>query len=372
MSKKNKMLYKLFYIFTSSYNGALATIFPMFFLQVGISDNNIGFIIMIPTISVLFLPFLGNIIDKYNITKNMAIFCICISVLFLMFFLVIESVWLLVLNYFLYQTVRAPILNCIDNIIISDCIRKNYDYGKIRVFASISWGASLFIFLPIVKNFGFEGFFIFGILFACMSSILVFNMDNIKSEKNSSEKFNLFSNQNFLNFFCFGILFGSVVAINPAYQSLLLIEMNSSEIIISFAMFLSTFLMIFTMPLSSELEKILSTKRLLDLVVIITLLKYVFFIFATRPSSVLIGATFNAVAMGLYIPIGIRILRSYVSTKNSNFLMMLNSSATAIASLIVSIIAGFILKYSSINNVFLFLFIIILFSLFMLKRVEKF
>lgn len=76
--------------------------------------------------------------------------------------------------------------------------------------------------------------------------------------------------------------------------------------------------------------------------------------------------------MGIYIPIGIRILRNYVSDANSNFLMMLNTSCTGMASLIVSLLSAAILKYLGIDAVFIFLFIIILCALQMLHRVKVF
>lgn len=169
--------------------------------------------------------------------------------------------WLLVVNYFLYQSFRAPILNCIDNIIITDCIKNNYDYGKIRVYASLSWGLSLFIFLPVVDIFGYTGFFITGVLFAVICCILVINISVPKSEQQFSNKKKFLLHKDFLNYLGFGILFGSVVAINPSYQSLLLIEMDSNQFVLSLGMFLSTFLMLFSMPLSSKLESRLSSKK---------------------------------------------------------------------------------------------------------------
>lgn len=366
------LVFKLFYVCTSGVNGALATVIPLYFISIGLAQSNAPLVIALPSLVTLLQPLLGSKIDKYNITKQFALLCAVLTALMLSLMVVTTNLFFTLVIYFLYQLFRVPILSCIDNIILTYCLDNEYPYSKIRLYASIAWGSSLFIFMPLISNFGYRSFFIIAFVLNLINIYLIAQMSNINTglEHQTRSLREIVSNPNIVYFLLYLMFFGSLIGPNPSYQSLLLVSLDASDGAISLAMFLSTFLMIFVMPQSERLEQRIGLKNILYLISVITVVKYLCFYEANSVWLVLLGASLNSLAMGLFIPIGVRVLRSMVATENSNFIISLNVMLSSSVAIIISIISSKLYSQFQINVVFLVFIGVILMASACLHRVN--
>ncbi len=360
---------KVYYFLISIVGGIFNTAMPMYYQSMSFSPSQIGLLIAIPSAAMLFQPIWGMLVDKYNKARELGLLGIILSsaVLLMMFFA--TSFNQVILLIALYSFIKAPVWSSIDNIIITYCMNNNINYGPLRVFASIAWGASLILFLPINLLFGFKSFFILNFIISIYVAFLILklpkstHLDNNENDLGDNAKFIdgikfLLKDRSFHYIIGYTFFFSTLFVTNLNYQALYFEQLGKSQAFIAIAMFISIAPELVLLPF---VERISSKYNPIIMLMIVSgsyIIKYLGFATISYVPILLLLATLHGIAMSFYIPIFIKLVKKSVPNNISTTAITLNGFVTAIAGIITSIVAGYLSGHLGITSVFLLIAIL--------------
>ncbi len=372
---------RMYYFLISIIGGIFNTAMPLYYQSLDFSASQIGLLIAIPSAAMLFQPLWGMLVDKYNKARELGLFGITLSSIILLMMYFATSFNQVIILIALYSFIKAPVWSSIDNIIITYCMNNGINYGPLRVFASIAWGASLILFLPINLLFGFKSYFVLNFLISIYVAYIILrlpkstHLDSNKNDLGTHAKFTdglkfLIKDKTFHYIILFTFIFSTLFVTNLNYQALYFESLGKSQAFISVAMFISIAPELVLLPL---VEKISSKYNPISMLMVVScayILKYIGFATITFIPVLLLLAMMHGIAMSFYIPIFIKLLKKSVPNEVSTTAITLNGFVTAITGICMSITAGYISEHFGIPSVFIVvagfqilgLFVLILFK----------
>lgn len=355
---------RIYYFLISIVGGIFSTAMPLYYQELTFSSYQIGILIALPSAAMLFQPLWGVLVDKYQKARELGIFGILLSGVILSLLLFATSFTQVLIIVGLYSFIKAPVWSSIDNIIITHCLNNNINYGPLRVFASIAWGASLVLFLPFNLLFGFQSYFIINLLISIYVAYIILklprtiNLDNDDHDLGENAKFSdglkfLIKDRSFRYIILFTLFFSTLFVTNLNYQALYFEQLGQSQLFISIAMFVSIMPELFLLPVVERISANSNPIKLLMVVSIAYILKYIIFATVTSIPVLLIFSSLHGIAMSFYIPIFIKLLKKSVPNNVSTTAITFNGFIAAITGIVVSIFSGFVSGQFGIEYVFI-------------------
>ncbi len=373
---------KVYYFLISIVGGIFNTAMPMYYQSMSFSPSQIGLLIAIPSAAMLFQPIWGMVVDKYNKARELGLIGILLSsaVLLLMYFA--QTFNQVIVLIALYSFIKAPVWSSIDNIIITYCLNNNINYGPLRVFASIAWGASLVLFLPINLLFGFKSYFILNFLISIYVAILIVrlpkstHLDNNEKDLGENAQFIdglkfLIKDRSFHYIIAYTFFFSTLFVTNLNYQALYFENLGKSQAFIAVAMFISIAPELVLLPFVERISSKYNPILMLMIVSGSYILKYIGFATITYIPVLLLLATLHGIAMSFYIPIFIKLVKKSVPNNISTTAITFNGFVTAITGITTSIVAGYLSGHFGITSVFILVAILQVFGFIVLIFFKK-
>ncbi len=353
---------KIYYFLVSVIGGVFATAMPIYYTNLHFTSIQIGILIAIPSAAMLMQPFWGILVDKYNIARELGILGIVISSFILLPLAFTTKFSQVVVIVSLYAFIKTPVWSSIDNIIITYCMNNNINYGPLRVYASIAWGASLILFLPFNLVLGFKSYFVINTLVSIYLGLIISKLPkNIKLNDNphGHDKDTIFDGIKFLltdstykYLILYTLFLSTLFVTNLNYQALYFKELGQSQLFISVAMFLSIFPELFILPYVERISHKYNPIHLLLFVSGAYVMKYMIYAISTNITILLLAAMLHGVAMSFYIPTYIKLIKASVPNNISTTALTFNGFIAACAGISISLIAGIVSQKFGINYVF--------------------
>ncbi len=352
--------FRIYYLIIATLNGVFSMALPLYYDTLNYTPLQVGLLISLPSFMMLLQPMWGVIVDKYKKPKIIAIIGLMTSSTILLSLAFVTNYYLVFLIILSYSFVRMPVWSTVDNIIVTYCMNNQKSYGTIRVFASIAWGSSLLIMFPIINIFGFRSYFIISFIGASILSLMIAKFPSnltLDNDEHASLDFNagikvIKSQKEFHYIVIYTLFFSAMFATNLVYQNMYLQELGASAFLISLITFLGIVPEFVILPL---IEKHLYKLRPVTWLMINTAIFLIrFLVIAFFPSiiNIAIVATFHGIAMSVYIPVFIRLLKSTVPSSVSTTAITINSFMAAISGIIMSLLAGYLRGHFGISSIY--------------------
>lgn len=355
---------RMYYFLVSVVGGVFSTAMPLYYEHLSFTSYQIGLLIALPSCAMLFQPLWGVIVDKYKKSRELGLIGIIASGVVLSLLLFANSFFQVFVIVAVYSFIKAPVWSSIDNIIITYCMNNNINYGPLRVFASIAWGASLLLFLPINLLFGFKSYFILNLIISIYVAYVILQLpqtielDNNAHDLGANAKFSdgikfLLKDKTYRYIVLFTLFFSTLFVTNLNYQALYFQQLGQSQLFISVAMFISIMPELVLLPYVERMSKNINPIKMLMMVSIAYILKFLLFATVTFIPVLLLAASLHGIAMSFYIPIFIKLIKSSVPNNVSTTAITFNGFVAAIAGIITSIVAGTLSGTFGITSVFI-------------------
>ncbi len=353
---------KIYYFLISIVGGIFATAMPLYYQELSYSSYQIGVLIAVPSAAMLLQPLWGVLVDKYNLARLMGILGIIVSALILALLFFVENFYGVIIIVALYSIIKAPVWSSIDNIIITYCMNHNINYGPLRVFSSIAWGASLIIFLPFALILGFKSFFIVNLFISIYIAYIINRLPNeiklIKHHLDDDISFfnglkSLFTNKQFIYITIYTLFFSTLFVSNLNYQAMYFEELGCSEAFIALAMFISISPELILLPFVERISNQHNPLHMLMVVSSVYILKYFAFAFITNIPALLVFSALHGIGMSFFIPVFIKLLKVSVPNTVSTTAITFNGFISAITGIITSIVIGIISGLWGIKYIFI-------------------
>lgn len=354
---------KTYYFLVSIIGGIFSTAMPLYYSDLHFTSYQIGLLIAVPSSAMLFQPLWGVLVDKYDKARELGITGIVASGLVLSLLVFANNFWQVFIIVALYSFIKAPVWSSIDNIIITYCMNNHINYGPLRVFASIAWGASLILFLPFNLLLGFKSYFIFNLLISIYIAYIILRLPkNIKLDDNRNDlgenaqfidgiKF-LFRDKTYRYIILYTLFFSTLFVTNLNYQAMYFQELGQTQLFISIAMFISIMPELVLLPFVERISVNVNPIKMLMIVSIAYVVKYFIFATVTFIPILLIVAMLHGIAMSFYIPIYIKLIKTSVPNNVSTTALTFNGFIAAITGILTSITAGVLSGLFGITSVF--------------------
>lgn len=344
---------RTYYFLISIVGGIFSTAMPLYYQELSFTSYQIGILIALPSMAMLFQPLWGVVVDKYNKARELGIIGIILSGAILSLLVFAQNFYQVLIIVGLYSFIKAPVWSSIDNIIITYCMNNNINYGPLRVFASVAWGTSLILFLPFNLLLGFKSYFIFNLLISIYVAYVILKLPKtIKLEHNEHDlgdtasftdglKF-LFKDATFRYIILFTLFFSTLFVTNLNYQALYFQELGQSQLFISVVMFISIMPELLLLPYVEKISNSYNPVKMLMVVSFAYIIKYICFGMFTFIPLLVVVATLHGIAMSFYIPIFIKLIKSSVPNNVSTTAITFNGFVSAITGITTSLLAGYI------------------------------
>lgn len=354
---------RLYYFLVSIVGGIFSTAMPLYYQHLAFTSYQIGILIALPSAAMLFQPMWGMIVDKYNKPRELGLIGIITSALLLSSLLFIDSYNQVVIVIGLFAFIKAPVWSSIDNIIITYCMNSGINYGPLRVFASIAWGASLILFMPLNLLFGFKSYFILNLIISIYVATIILKLpknialNNNEHDLGENPKFSdglkfLRYNKQYHYIVLFTLFFSTLFVTNLNYQAMYFEQLGQSQMFISVAMFLSIMPELFLLPYVEKISSNINPIKLLMVVSIAYIAKYLCFATFTFIPLLLLAVMLHGIAMSFYIPVFIKLIKKSVPNNVSTTAITINGFVSAVAGILTSLVAGWISGAFGIEYVF--------------------
>lgn len=355
---------KSFYLFFAITGGVFTSLLPVFYVNLGYSEAQIGVLTSLIYVAAILQPIFGYLSDsKFNITSvvRFSLIILMISCVGLYFFHSFEVVFIIIL---LASIFRMPIPALFDSQAMDYSMKYNKNFATFRVYASFGFGASMVICLPFMYLFGFEAFlpltFITTFIAFYTAARVPVKKQNIHKKTSYIKDLKvLFTQKSYLLVSLFTILFMGATSIKFAYQSLLLQELTGTAFYSSVAFLLSTTSEVLLMRYFVHVEKKFSFRIYMLIAVLIMLFQLLIFANCNNANVILVFALLHGVSMSIFIPGYMKKMKQSVNEEVSTSAIVITSTVQNVFTFIFSIliITPIYARYG-LNEVFMIMLLV--------------
>lgn len=340
MKRCNILILQLLSFTVAGANGAVMNFINLHLEQVvGLTGSEIGLVAMVSMVLLIVInPIWGYLGDKTG--KHVLLFKVSFFATILMAALYFASRTLMAVLIVatLFEAARAAIFPFFDLITTNYCDKVKYDFGKVRVFASIGFMISTmgvgFIIAGLEialfgRTFGFDGFLdiqvaIFGTFIILMfaSLILAFFVpkpDGMEKKGDDGKRFNkediklLLTNKRYLFVLVFIAL--SLVTLESAKMYLgnhMVMELGTSENIMSWLTLVMVGPELILMPLGSTIIKKVGFKKWYIFAISTMIMRMAIYSFTTNIAIIVIVSLVHGLGMMTHVAGNIAYIRKVV------------------------------------------------------------
>ena len=213
--------------------GALSPYLNLYYQTVGISKQQIGFLIAAATLmNVLSSPIWSAIADAFNLHRYLlplAMFGTAIPVALLM---QSSEFWALLLLVIVYAFFAGPIVPLTDNAVLDMLGDERDRYGRLRVWGAVGFGASAWGAGVLAENLGMGAIFIVFIVFMSLCGLLATQLPPVQIKVPESYLRNLrrlSTNWTWLAFLGAILMVGITTSLFHSYYVLYMTDLGASE-----------------------------------------------------------------------------------------------------------------------------------------------
>jgi MFS_1 like family len=183
--EEGSLKFKLLYFFMYGGLGVLAPYVPVFFERLQMSGSQIGFLLMIPSVSsFIFAPPWSILCDRLNLRSEVMFFALVTSQImtFAMYFF--DAFLSMSLIVMIGSIVKAPLTSLLDSLVIESLVDKTR-YGSLRLWGAVSFALTSFLGGAIIAAFGGDTandvhpfLYVFGLhaLFGGLTGVIIFSI----------------------------------------------------------------------------------------------------------------------------------------------------------------------------------------------------
>ena len=288
------------------YFGVLGIFLPYFNLycyHIGLSGFQIGALSALRSATLVFFPIIwGKVADKYQARKPIYILCNFISAGIWIFYFYTVSFWSMVVITVCYGMFYAPIISFLEAFTIDVLGKKKKNYGKIRV-----WGSISFILLVTIQGYIIDIYSINIILALILTGSIIQSFVSvkipdihIKKEKAATPDKKVLINKRVIIFlFCSFLMLVS----HSAYYGFFSIHMENmgyDNSFIGIAWALAAFFEIFVMIKSNFIFKRFSMENVLSFSFFVAAIRWFLLFFIEAPAAILFSQVLHAVTYGTF------------------------------------------------------------------------
>lgn len=371
----------LFFILFGSF-AAFGSFINLYLEQVvGLTGSQIGFIMFIGLVTTVVMNpiwgYLADLTGRHVLFLKIGFFS---SVILGGLYYSARTFLLICLVVVALDALRAPIIGMLEFISTSYSEAANYDYGKVRVFASIGflltavvtgilvggldvYVGSWHVMIPGLVSLEFATFGIFIVLNALAGIVLFFLPKQrlsepvqtvVKVEKSErQEALTLAKNRPFVFILLLTMLGFMTVESAFSYATMHLVGvLEAPESIVSLNAFFMVTPELILLPIGTALMMKMGFKNWYLFSILTMVLRLVIYGFATTPFVFILGGTVHAVMIVMHISGTMMFIRRVVPVHQLGLAFTLLASAMALSRAVLSLLFGWLFEFVSSFAVF--------------------
>ncbi len=341
--EKRARSFKLYYFAVGIIASLYTSMMPSFYESMGFSEGQIGILLSVVYIGALFQPVLGMISDKAvsrsNVIRNSMFIVIALTVT-LMFAKDFYPVLFIVTGISLF---RMAFFSLSDSYMMPFCIEYDYNYGKLRRGASLSFGMAMIFAYPFNYLLGYHGFLLLIVIVCLIAASVMHNSDY--TPPSGDDHANYFGemkkyarDKSVIALLLFQFFFMGAAALKFSYQAIKLQEITGDTFAASIALMLATLPEVFLMAkVSDRLPNIRLTTALIA-GIILNVVQLVIYTYVDNVLVLVIIAAFHGLSMAFYIPTYSRLLSELVGEKVISTFFTISGTGQSLFSLLISLL----------------------------------
>ncbi len=340
MERKAKS-FKLYYFAVGIIASLYTSMMPSFYTSMGFTEGQIGILISVVYIGALFQPILGMISDKArsrsNVIRNSMYIVVALTVC-LLFAKDFYPVLLIVTGISLF---RMAFFSLSDSYMMPFCIEYDYNYGKLRRGASLSFGMAMIFAYPFNYLLGYHGFLLLIVLMCLMAANIMHKSDyhppSGDEHANYFEEMKIYARSKaVIALLLFQFFFMGAAALKFSYQAIKLQELTGNTLAASIALMLATLPEVFLMAkVSDKLPNMRLTTALIT-GIFLNLSQLIAYTLIDNVALLIVVASFHGLSMAFYIPTYSRLLSELVGEKVISTFFTISGTGQSLFSLIIS------------------------------------
>lgn len=183
--EEGSLKFKLLYFFMYGGLGVLAPYVPVFFERLQMSKSQIGFLLMIPSVSsFIFAPPWSMLSDRLNLRCEVMFFALVTSQIMTFSMYFFDAFLSMSLIVMIGSVLKAPLTSLLDSLVIESLVDKTR-YGSLRLWGAVSFALTSFLGGAIIAAFGGDTdndvhpfLYVFGLhaLFGGLTGLIIFSI----------------------------------------------------------------------------------------------------------------------------------------------------------------------------------------------------
>jgi|LDZU01.1.fsa_nt_gi PPP family 3-phenylpropionic acid transporter len=254
----------IFFFYSSA--GALFPIFNLLFQEKGFTIAAISYLLVIPNLFNLFAgPLWASIADIFNIHKRVLTLTMALTIPFIIALNFTKSYSGTMVIFSLFAFSFAPLLTMTDNAVLNILGNDQHQFGRIRVWGSISYGLSAWLVGLLTDHYGINIAYWISALAMVVTIIITWNLPTKPAVKTPSfwdNFYHLMKDKSWLFFLAGVFMAGYGQSLIMGYFPALIKDLGAKNSLIGLAIYISAISEIPIMIFSPYFFKKISLKKL--------------------------------------------------------------------------------------------------------------
>jgi len=355
---KSRIMASLLIFFFYAAAGAVFPILSPLFLEKQFPIQQIAAILLIPNILYFITgPIWAYVADRFQIHRHLLTLAMAGTIPFIISLIWVNTFWWVLICFGLFAFNFAPLFALTDDAILTLLEKNETDFGKIRVWGSISFGLSALLVGALADMLYLSVSYIMYAIFMGVCIIISLSMEQpeIKTQKLTWDSVKNFIQDPFWLLFLCGVLlsgYGQSIIMN--YFPALLLSLGATNTSIGLAINVSTVSEIPVMLGSAYLIKKYPSKYLLICAFVALLIRSLGYVLINRADCLILFQLFHGLSSSLFWVTAVVYIRQEAPRNlHATALSILSAIYYGFAGGLGSFGGGSLLAYSSFKVLFL-------------------
>lgn len=242
-AKQETLALRAFNFSTFSTQALVVSFIPLYFMSKGFSESQIGVIYS----SGLFVSIFANIItglasDKFRTIRKLLIALLFIQLVMMSILFPLENVVLITIVMTLFYFFQTPINPLSDSLILLSSQHTGTPYALIRIFGSLGFAVSAYLFGLLLKGIGSDWTIALAICTVSISLVLSFFVKDYQSKARKIEFsgfFKLLGQRNVLMFFLLLLMVSVSHRMYEGFLAVTMRQLGASDTLVGLALLVS-------------------------------------------------------------------------------------------------------------------------------------
>lgn len=356
-SKAPAITGSLFYLFFFLALGAMIPFLNVYYLELGFTGQQIGWLsILFPLMTLLLATPISTQADKHHRrvwATQIAVAGLAIMVFLYRFPTSFAGIFLIAL---LFSICASPIMSIGDSLIARMAARRHLNFGKMRLWGSIGFASSAWIFGILWERTGFLPMFLVGALFLVVLIFVTGRLEEVssKSHQETGSFLQLFQDRGLVLLVITIFLAGIALNMSITFEGIYIQSLGGSGLLIGLMAAFSAYAEIPTMLFASRIGERFRGGGAIILAYGLLILSYAGFVLFPNPNILPVFAVLKGLGVGLFIPNVIQIITHRTPEKWAATAQSLNTIAFfGIAPLVSGPLGGYIYDTFNATSIFI-------------------